>query len=174
MTLDSLKRFTIAALMCLVATLAPADEPAIAPVSVEISADTLAGRSPYDGLPDRGVPPQPDEAARRDEIHPAQAEWINAAYAGYDYRTCAHCRAGWPQCIREHATPSNTPHYCGYYVGGGAAWWGEGYFLHEGTYGWDYFGVTRRKRVSLGWWHGKHQGGTGRYATDGPKVLHHE
>jgi hypothetical protein len=86
----------------------------------------------------------------------------------------AHCRAGWPECIRVRAIPSNNDHYCGYYVGGGAAIFGTGRYIDEGTWGWDYFGITRRKRVALNWWHGKYQGGVGQYETDGPKVLHHE
>ncbi len=164
----------IAALLTFVATPSLTDEPAlVAPVGMEISAETLAGRSPYDDLPGRGFQRLlPDEAARLDEIHPAQAELINATYVREAYRSAGHCRAGWPECIRMRATPSNTPHYCGYQVGGGAAWFGEGYFLDEGTYGWDYFGLTHRKRVALHWWHGKFQGGVGQYQTDGPQLRH--
>jgi len=166
--------FCLLVLICLQVPPAPANEPPVAPATASISDDTTIGRSPYHESPESVQSPLPDEAARLDEIHPAQAELINAAFAGYEYRTQAHCRAGWPECIRPRATLSNTPHYCGYYVGGGAAWRGDGGFLDEGTFGWDYFGLTRRKRVALGWWHGKRQGGTGQYETDGPKVLHHE
>jgi hypothetical protein len=167
-------RYAWATTMICHAVLVFADEPAVAPVTVQISDDALAGLSPYAELPELDAGPLPDEATRLDEIHPAQAEWINATFAGYPYRTNAHCRAGWPECIRPRAIPSNTPHYCGYYVGGGAAWWGEGRFQGEGTWGWDYVGPPYRKRISLDWWHGKYQGGTGQYESDGPKVLHHE
>ena len=39
-------------------------------------------------------------------------------------------------------------------VGGGAACFGEGCYLDEGTWGWDYMGLCFRKRVALDWWHG--------------------
>ncbi len=151
-----------------------ADDPQIAPVTVEVSPDTLSGRSPYDDAPDYQPHALPDRAAQLAELHPNQAAWINAAYFNEPYRVDAHCRAGWPECIRPRAIPSNTDHYCGYYVGGGAAIFGSGRYIDEGTWGWDYFGITRRKRVALNWWHGKYQGGVGQYKTDGPKVLHHE
>jgi hypothetical protein len=160
--------------VCVLGLTASAHEPAVAPVTVQIASDALDGASPYADWSDADRGPLPDEAARLEEIYPSQAEWINATFAGYPYRPAAHCRAGWPECIRPRAIPSNTPHYCGYYVGGGAAWWGEGRFLDEGTWGWDYVGPPYRKRIALDWWHGKPQGGTGRYQTDGPKILHHE
>ena len=60
----------------------------------------------------------------------------------------------------------NTPNYCGYYVGGGAALHGQPRYPNEGTWGWDYVGLFP-KRVALDWWHGAHpQGGGGAYATD--------
>ena len=104
------------------------------------------------------------------EIHPQQADWINAAFAGLDYRSDAHCRAGCPECIRPRAIPSDTGRYCGYSVGGGAVCFGEGRYLDEGTWGWDYMGLFLRKRVALDWWHGRYQGGGGQYQTDGPKL----
>lgn len=139
-----------------------------------VAAHVVAGESPYRNWPDQGMQPLAGQQIRRDEIHPQQAAWINAAYAGVSYRDCGHLRAGCPECVRARATPSNTRHYCGYYVGGGAAIHGEGRYLDEGTFGWDYIGHTFRKRVSLHWWRGKQQGGGGAYATDGPKVIHHE
>jgi hypothetical protein len=152
----------------------PGDEPVTVLVTDEVSRVTLAGRSPYDDAPEYALHSHPALPAQRDELHPAQAAWINAAYFGEPYRTQAHCLAGWPDGVRPHAIWSNDDHYCGYYVGGGAAMFGTGRYLDEGTWGWDYFGVTRRKRVALNWWHGKYQGGAGQYQTDGPKVLHHE
>ena len=43
-------------------------------------------RSPYADWPDQGMRPAIDRAAQLAEIHPAQAEWINATYAGYGYQ----------------------------------------------------------------------------------------
>ena len=69
-----------------------------------------------------------------------------------------HERAGDPQCLADHDLPTNTGHYFGYYVGGGAST-----LLHhaeprkplEGTWGWDY-GSTFPRRVALGWFHRRH------------------
>lgn len=122
---------------------------------------------PFYVVDDAPAPP-PEE-----EVFPNQAAMINATYGGYGWRCCDHCRAGWPTCIRKHAIPSNTRHYCGYYVGGGAAWHGEGRFIDEGTFGWDYMGIIVRKRVALDWYHGRrYQGGDGAYETEGPKLKH--
>lgn len=82
-------------------------------------------------------------------------------------------RAGFPRCLGTHVQATNTSGGIGYYVGGGA--WhhgGEPRCREEGTWGWDETGHPwLRRRVVLGWWHGrKFQGGTGRYATDGPPV----
>ena len=76
-----------------------------------------------------------------------------------------HERAGDPQCVADHDLPTNTPHYFGYYVGGGAP------PLHhpecrtpiEGTWGWDY-GATFPRRVALGWYHRRH-------GTDVPRLY---
>lgn len=95
---------------------------------------------------------------------------------------CEHCRrlerhacAGWPQCIAPWAKPSFGCHEWGCYVGGGAAFYGDCRCSHEGTWGWDYHGCLFPKRIWLGWHHGRrNQGGTGAYATDGPKLLSHE
>jgi hypothetical protein len=86
-------------------------------------------------------------------------------------------RAGCPQTLRPHAQPSNTSHYCGWWVGGGGKLrGGEAPCSHEATWGWDYLGLLNRKIVFLNWNHGtREQGGTGAYKTDGPKLhLHHE
>ncbi len=78
----------------------------------------------------------------------------------------SHCRAGCPHVVSHLARPSDTPNYCGYYVGGGAAVHGQPRCANEGTWGWDYGGLLP-KRVALDWWHGAHaQGGGGAYATD--------
>lgn len=98
---------------------------------------------------------------------------IQAALVGADphsHRACDFARAGNPQCVRLWAAPSERRAYWGYYVGGGAPVLGEGRCADEGTFGWDYFGVLYNRRVDLNWTHGRHQGGTGRYRTDGAKV----
>ena len=108
----------------------------------------------------------------RNEMFPNQAAAIAATYALEPWRAEDHCRAGWRAELRCRTAPSDTGHYCGYYVGGGAHWRGEGRYAHEGTWGWDYVGILVPRRVGLGWWHGKYQGGTGTYRTDGPKLRH--
>jgi hypothetical protein len=82
-------------------------------------------------------------------------------------------RAGYPDEVRRHAIPSETPHYSMGLVGGGAAVRGEPPWPAEGTWGWDYHGVVFPKRVWLGWLHGRHaRSGTRGYRTDGPKLIH--
>ena len=83
-------------------------------------------------------------------------------------------RAGHPETISPLAVPSNRCRYDGYYVGGGLPVGGEGRCVaHEGTWGWDYFGILFTKRIALNWGHGaRHQGGGGAYKTDGPKLRH--
>ncbi len=91
----------------------------------------------------------------------------------YAHRADEFACAGMPQWVRAHAIPSYTHHYGGYYVGGGAAFHGEGRYINEGTWGWDYFGIAFQKRIALNWWHGaRYQGGLGAYKTDGPKIEH--
>ena len=82
-------------------------------------------------------------------------------------------RAGQPQKIAPWAVLTDNHHYDGYFVGGGAAWRGDARREDEGTWGFDYVRLILRKRVDLGWWHGRfRQGGSGAYKTDGPH-LHH-
>ncbi len=85
-------------------------------------------------------------------------------------------RAGNPQCISPLAKAHDPSHEVGYYVGGGArerSRHGEPRRAYEGVWGIDYAGHVIPKHVELGWWHGRrYQGGTGSYATDGPKVFH--
>lgn len=83
-------------------------------------------------------------------------------------------RAGDPQRISPFARPTDSPHEIGYYMGGGArerSRRAEGRYPEEGVWGTDYGGALIRKHVELGWWHGRSQGGTGSYATDGPRVV---
>jgi hypothetical protein len=85
--------------------------------------------------------------------------------------------AGRPEMLSKLAHPSDTPHYYGYYVGGGSpkyrcARWRT---VEEGTWGWDYVGRIVPRRVCLLWWcPPKYQGGAGAYKTDGPKIVEHE
>jgi hypothetical protein len=83
-------------------------------------------------------------------------------------------RAGHPETISPLAVFSNNCNYGGYYVGGGLPFGGESRCVfHEGTWGWDYFGILFPKKIVLRWGHGSHeQGGTGAYQTDGPKLRH--
>jgi hypothetical protein len=77
--------------------------------------------------------------------------------------------------IAPWARPSDTGRYVGYTVGGGSANLrkADAPLPEDGTWGWDYQGGWFRRRVILGWWHGRRfQGGTGAYQTDGPAVLH--
>src|SRR5262245_14411745 len=85
-----------------------------------------------------------------------------------------HRRAGFPQETSRLAHPSDTGRYTGYTVGGGALRLrrAEAPYPHEGTWGWDYVGGPFKRRVILGWWHGRrNQGGPGAYRTDGPRIL---
>jgi hypothetical protein len=69
--------------------------------------------------------------------------------------------------------PSDTGHYIGYHVGGGAnhPHKAEPRRDEEGTWGWDYQGWLLHRRVILGWWHGQRdQGGVGAYRTDGAQI----
>jgi hypothetical protein len=82
-------------------------------------------------------------------------------------------RAGNPQDVACRARPSDSSAFSGYYVGGGAPFHGEPRYVNEGTWGWDYFGLSFQRRVQLNWWHGvRNQGGPGAYKTDGPRLIH--
>jgi hypothetical protein len=81
-------------------------------------------------------------------------------------------RAGLPRCVSPHATPSRSPADLGYWVGGGAAHGGSAPCAGVGTWGWDDTGGLHiKRRVALRWTRGRHQGGAGAYATDGPHVT---
>lgn len=82
-------------------------------------------------------------------------------------------RAGYPLEISRFAHALDYSRMIGYYLGGGAANFhkAEPRFADEGTWGLDYTGWHFRRRVALGWWHGRrYQGGPGAYQTDGPKL----
>jgi hypothetical protein len=83
-------------------------------------------------------------------------------------------RAGYPSRVSCLARPSDTGAYDGYYVGGGSPCRGCGPGADEGTWGWDYLGRCWKSKVALLWSHGRCQGGTGAYQTDGPQLLGHD
>ena len=83
-------------------------------------------------------------------------------------------RAGYPYCIARWARFTYGDKYCGYYVGGGATFYGnrpgllrgERRYWHEGTWGMDY--APWYSRVRLQWFHGRRrQDGDGQYEPDG-------
>src|SRR5436190_6587831 len=112
--------------------------------------------------------------------------WLLAGVIALAFLTCtvlADCPGGncadgerckgCPHSVAWYARCGTSMRYGGYYVGGGAPHHGEARYVDEGTWGWDYFGVLPNKRIALFWFHGaKEQGGTGAYATDGPKLKH--
>jgi hypothetical protein len=82
-------------------------------------------------------------------------------------------RAGYPNEVSRFARPADDGRSIGYLVGGGALNWRKASppGPNDGTWGWDYSGGLFRRRVDLGWWHGRrYQGGSGAYKTDGPKL----
>ena len=85
-----------------------------------------------------------------------------------------HKQAGYPLCISRLAVPSYNDHYSGGFVGGGKAHGGDARCPNEGTWGWDYTPFRPDGHgIFLNWSHGRrYQGGTGRYATDGPHPIH--
>ena len=108
-----------------------------------------------------------------DELGTPQQQALLHALAGdpFAHRAADHCRAGHAMLIRPHALRSNTCYYGGYWIGGGLPVKGDGPLLHEGTFGWDYFGMTLDKLIALNWSHGRRaQGGSGAYKTDGPQL----
>lgn len=85
-------------------------------------------------------------------------------------------RAGEPHCISRWAQCATNEKYSAWYVGGGNSWllprYARGRRAEEGTWGLDYDGLFRPRRVWLDWSCGREQGGLGSYATDGgPKFL---
>ncbi len=84
----------------------------------------------------------------------------------------AFLRAGFPNCIGRLAKPStDTNHQIGY-VGGGTLFGGSSRRIDEGTFGMDYAGHWFSRKTWLKWSHGeRHQGGAGRYETEGPRLL---
>jgi hypothetical protein len=83
---------------------------------------------------------------------------------------CDHtyARAGHPDEISHCARPTNTPAYCGYYVGGSCVCRGGPPGPLDGTYGWDYCGCHYAPHhVFLGWCYcHRYKGGEGAYRTE--------
>lgn len=75
-------------------------------------------------------------------------------------------RAGNPHEVAPWAMPSITKGYSGWFVGGGAAFGGRGKGPQEGTWGLDYHGCLKPRRVWMKWTCGRYQGGEGAYAAD--------
>lgn len=81
-------------------------------------------------------------------------------------------RAGFPNCLSRFARPSTDAYHQVGYVGGGTIFGGSSRRADEGTFGMDYSGHWFSRKTWLRWSHGKqHQGGAGRYETEGPRVL---
>jgi hypothetical protein len=83
-------------------------------------------------------------------------------------------RAGQPWCVSPWAKCSVGSDYTVGYVGGGSPFArnSERRTIHEGTFGMDYSGVFFTRNTWLRWTHGgRHQGGYGRYETEGPRIL---
>lgn len=82
---------------------------------------------------------------------------------------------GVPYRVGLFAKPTYTFEYGYGWVGGGAPTWrGQPRRANEGVWGRDYVGVVYLRRVWPNWFHSeRYQGGTGAYANEGPKLLHH-
>jgi hypothetical protein len=82
-------------------------------------------------------------------------------------------RAGNPQEISPWARNGDSGGFIGYYVGGAVSRRrGDGPYISEGTWGWDFQGKFIERRVNLLWWHGRRtQGGSGAYKTEGPVLA---
>lgn len=84
----------------------------------------------------------------------------------------AFLRAGFPNCIGRFARPSTDANHQVGYVGGGTLFGGTSRRIDEGTFGMDYAGHWFSRKTWLKWSHGeRHQGGAGRYETEGPRLL---
>ena len=85
----------------------------------------------------------------------------------------AFLRSGFANCISRFANPSTDANHQVGYVGGGTLIGGSSRRIEEGTFGMDYAGHWFSRKTWLKWSHGeRHQGGVGRYETEGPRILH--
>lgn len=75
--------------------------------------------------------------------------------------------------VAPWARPTLGRFHTGGWVGGGVSRRARAAGSQEGTWGWDFQGRFG-KRIWLGWsLDGRHQGGTGAYGTDGPRIRKH-
>src|SRR5438105_1659596 len=110
---------------------------AIPIVALAVMSNSLVADEPPFHLGGRAMDDLPQ--LTDDELGSAQQQALLQALGGdaYGHRAADHERAGCAMLIRRHAIPSNTPHYGGYWVGGGLPVFGDGRFPNEGTFGWD-------------------------------------
>lgn len=117
-------------------------------------------------FPDELPPLSAEELSRP----PMQTLWLALAGEPYAHRAEDQARAGCAMLVRPRAIPSQTRHYGGYAVGGGVPLRGASPGPEQGTFGWDYFGLTVPKRVALRWSVlPREQGGAGQYRTTGAR-----
>jgi hypothetical protein len=104
-------------------------------------------------------------------------EAVSSERSAFDFTHCwggcttsthTQKRAGCPQEVAAYARPSESPAFCGYYVGGGNVFRGQERTAAGGTWAWDYQGRLLLRRVALSWSDGRrYQGGSGAYRADG-------
>jgi hypothetical protein len=96
------------------------------------------------------------------------------------YTQDSMARAGFPWIPNPFATVGSTPQHSVGMVGGSTPFesplagplQGESRTRSEGVFGKDYSGWIFKRKTWLAWTHGsREQGGSGRYETDGPKLL---
>ncbi len=81
-------------------------------------------------------------------------------------------RAGFSSCIGRFARPNPDAYHQVGYVGGGTLFGGSCRRVDDGTFGMDYSGHWFSRKTWLKWSHGeRHQGGAGRYETEGPRLI---
>ena len=99
----------------------------------------------------------------------------NEAPSGNKYgRYCepGFIRAGFSNCVGRFAKSNPDAYHQVGYVGGGTLFGGSCRRVDEGTFGMDYSGYWFSRKTWLKWSHGeRHQGGEGRYETEGPRLL---
>lgn len=95
----------------------------------------------------------------------AEAAWWKSGWFRHPAKDqCDSCRAGCPNYVAKYARAPYGDKYCGYYVGGGAAFsrHSESRYVDEGTFGMDY--RLWKQRIALDWYHGrKYQDGRGQF-----------
>jgi hypothetical protein len=86
-----------------------------------------------------------------------------------------HARSGCPEQVAWWAKCAVNQNYSAWFVGGGTPWiyprQGRARTEEEGTWGMDYDGLFRPRRVWMNWSCGRVQGGLGAYETDGAPAI---